>query len=81
VIGDIYVKITIIMALEDQMKLEITHLEQEIKVLTEKIEKLSGILTVLETERKKKERDMRILKSSFGESERSELQTTLAGVI
>lgn len=69
------------MTLEQEMRHEIYRLEQEIMQLDKELKMLAEKLEMLGKARKKKEHDVRILKSSFGEAEKRELQTTLVGVL
>jgi hypothetical protein len=70
------------MTIEDEMKLEIKRLEQELSFLDSELEKLAEKMEKFIMIRKKKERDLSILKMNFGEaSENKEIQTTLARLL
>jgi prefoldin subunit 5 len=67
-----------LMTLEEEIKLEVKRLEREIAFLDNEIDKLQSKLTQLLMIKKKKERDLNILKSNFEPvKERKELQTSL----
>tara|TARA_Y100000310_G_scaffold289475_1_gene315877 strand:- start:48 stop:257 length:210 start_codon:yes stop_codon:yes gene_type:complete len=67
------------MTLEQEMRQEVKRLEEELIELDKKLEKTNSELEKLNTYKRKCERELRILKSNFGENEKQELQTTLAG--
>ncbi|HLD83556.1 MAG TPA: hypothetical protein VI979_01730 [archaeon] len=69
------------MSLEDEMRAEIRRLENEIAGIEKEIAKETSKLEYLQGVKKKKERDLSILKSSFGGAKQKELQTTLAGLV
>ncbi|MBI4014438.1 MAG: hypothetical protein HY365_00610 [Candidatus Aenigmarchaeota archaeon] len=66
------------MTIEEEMRHEIAKLELEITELDREIERFSLRLMALQSVRKKKERDINILKANFNEGESKEIQTTLA---
>lgn len=66
------------MTLEEEMRHEIEKLAQEIAELDKEIERFTLRLNALQSVRKKKERDINILKTNFNEDEAKEIQTTLA---
>lgn len=69
------------MPLEEEMRREMYQLESDIYMIEEEIKKLNTKITNLINIKKKKEYDLRILKETFGETEREETQTTLTGTI
>ncbi|MBS3054344.1 MAG: hypothetical protein J4431_02295 [Candidatus Aenigmarchaeota archaeon] len=69
------------MTLEDEMRSEIRRLENEIARIDKDMGKAVAKLEELQTSRKKKEKDLAILKASFGGAKQKELQTTLAGLV
>ncbi len=71
------------MALEEEMQLEIRRLEREIASIDEELEKLHRKILGLIAIRKKKDHDLRVLRTNFyGElPEDREWQTTLAKIM
>lgn len=71
------------MSLEDEMRNEMRKLEREIDFIDRELEKLHAKIVQLIMLRKKKDRDMHILKSNFGEETEDdrEIQTTLAKLL
>ena len=70
------------MPLEDEMKSEIDRLENEISIIDEELEKLHKKILQLLMIRKKKDHDLRVLKSNFGDvSIERDFQTTLARLL
>ena len=71
-----------LMTIEDEMKLEIKRIEQELSFLDDELEKLAEKMEKFILIRKKKERDLNILKMNFGEAvESRDIQTTLARLL
>lgn len=70
-----------LMTLEEQMKYEIRKLENEISSIDKALEKLHNKTLELIMLRKKKDRDLKILKSNFEPEEGEEIQTTLAEML
>ena len=72
-----------LMPIEEEMQLEIRRLEREITILDEELEKLHKRILNLLMIRKKKEHDLRVLKTNFyGElPEEKEWQTTLSRLL
>lgn len=72
-----------LMPIEEEMQLEIRRLERELTILDEELEKLHKRILNLLMIRKKKEQDLRVLKTNFyGElPEEKEWQTTLARLL
>ncbi len=69
------------MSLEQEMRNEITRLEKELIFLDDELEKLHNRIVELMAVRKKKDHDLRVLKSNFGENDEKEYQTTLAKLL
>lgn len=70
------------MPLEDEMRYEIRKLEKEISLIDDELEKQHAKILQLIMIRKKKEKDLKILRSNFGEvPEEEEIQTTLAKLL
>ena len=71
------------MPLEEEMRSEIDRLENDIAVIDEELEKLHKKILQLLMLRKKKDHDLRVLKSNFGEIpiEERDFQTTLARLL
>ena len=70
-----------LMSLETEMRNEMRRLEKEIAKIDEDLERLHGKIVKLVMIRKKKDRDLRILKANFGEEVEDEMQTTLAKLL
>ena len=66
------------MAIEEEMRSEIKKLENEIDVLDKELEKLHGRILQIIALRRKKEKEMKILKRQFEPESEEEFQTTLA---
>ncbi len=69
------------MTLENEIREEIKRIEREMKELDEELNDLNSRITQIQMIMQKKERDMKILKSAFGEGDRKEIQTSLAKVV
>ena len=71
------------MSVEDEMRLELRRIEREISILDEELEKLHGKILQILMVRKKKEHDLKVLRSNFGENsfEGGDIQTTLARLL
>ena len=70
------------MSLEDEMQAELRKLEHEISILDDELEKLHSKILQLLLIRKKKDHDLRILKSNlYGNEDEKEFQTTLAKML
>ena len=71
------------MPLEDEMRSEIERLEHEVAVIDEELEKLHKKILQLLMIRKKKDHDLKVLRSNFGEIpfEERDFQTTLARLL
>lgn len=70
------------MSVEDQMKIELRRLEKEIEMIDDELEKLHSKLLSLIVLRKKKEKDLKIIRSNFGEEiSDDEIQTSLAKLL
>ncbi|MEM7819354.1 MAG: hypothetical protein QXD48_00815 [Candidatus Aenigmatarchaeota archaeon] len=71
------------MPIEDEMRAEMKKLEKEIELIDDELEKLHNKILHLIMIRKKKERDLKVLRSSFGYEEEmeKEIQTTLAKLL
>ena len=65
------------MAIEEEMRSEIKKLENEIDVLDKELEKLHGRILQIIALRRKKEKEMKILKRQFEPESEEEFQTTL----
>ena len=70
-----------LMSLETEMRNEMRRLEKEIAKIDEDLERLHGKIVKLVMIRKKKDRDLRILKANFGEEVEDEMQTPLAKLL
>ena len=71
-----------LMSIEEEMKIEIKRLEKEIAFIDSELEKLTEKMQKFILIRKKKERDLKILKANFGEEiENKDIQTTLARLL
>lgn len=72
-----------IMSLETEMRNEMRRIEREIATVDNELEKLHNKIVQLVMIRKKKDRDLRILRSNFGEEtkDEEEIQTTLARLL
>lgn len=69
------------MSLEEEMKNEIRKLEKEVLLIDDELEKLHKKILQLMMIKKKKDHDLKILKSDlFGENDK-EYQTTLARML
>lgn len=71
------------MPLEDEMRAEMRKLEREVDVIDQELEKLHTKILQLLIIRKKKEHDLRILRTNFDETDIDErdIQTTLARLL
>jgi hypothetical protein len=70
------------MTVEEQMKIELRRLEKEIELIDDELEKLHTKIIQLILLRKKKEKDLRIIRSNFGEDvSDEEIQTSLAKLL
>ena len=72
--------ILMLMPLEQEMQNEVKRLEKEIALIDEEMEKLHKKIVQLIMIRKKKDHDLKILKSDFDEGDR-DFQTTLAKLL
>ena len=71
------------MSLEDEMRLEMRKIEKEISLIDTEMTKLHTKILQLLSIRKKKEHDLKVLRTSFGENEINEkdIQTNLFKLI
>ncbi len=70
-----------VMSLDEEMRGEISRLENEIAALDMQIEALNAKVMQMLSSRNKKLHDMRILKANFGLSDEKAAQTTLAKIL
>ena len=67
---------------DEEIKTAIYRIEQEIADIEREIKELNSKIEQLQTVKNKKERDIRVLKSHFGEdTEKKETQTSLIGIV
>ena len=70
------------MTVEDEMKTEIKRIENEMSLLDNELEKLHKRIVQVLMVRKKKERDLKVLKSNFtNDKDDKEFQTTLSKLL
>lgn len=68
--------------IEEEMRQEMYKLEKEIAEIDSELEKLNNKMISLMVVRKKKDHDLRILKTNFGlEEPEGDIQTTLARIL
>jgi chromosome segregation ATPase len=69
------------MALEEEMKAEVRKLENEISLLDQELEKLHGRILQIIALRRKKEKDLKALRTTFEPSPPTDSQSSLARLL